>query len=118
MSGKFSAEPWHWVCSNRLYNEQLELSLSGGMIAMMKQLVLVGVLAAALSESAAFAQAPASLGTVTLSKKLMADGKPLAPGTYQVRLTSDEVKPATGQSPDSEKWVEFVKGGKVVGCEV
>src|SRR5262249_52907129 len=43
---------------------------------------------------------------------------PLAAGTYQVRLTGDEVKPATGQAPDAEKWVEFVKGGKVAGREV
>ena len=48
----------------------------------------------------------------------MADGKPLAAGTYQVRLTSDEPKPAIGQSPDSEKYVEFVRGGKVVAREV
>jgi len=59
-----------------------------------------------------------SLGTVTLSSKVMADGKPLAPGTYQVRLTGDEPKPAAGQSPDSEKYVEFVRGGKVIAREV
>jgi len=48
----------------------------------------------------------------------MADGKPLAPGTYQVRLTNDAPKPAVGQAPDAEKYVEFVKGGKVVAREV
>ncbi len=84
---------------------------------MMKQLVLVGALVA-FGAVAASAQAPTTLGTVTIGKKVMADGKPLAAGTYQVRLSNDEVKPATGQSPDAEKWVEFVKGGKVVGREV
>lgn len=85
---------------------------------MMKQLLLVGTLTVALGASLAAQSANTSLGTVTLSKRLMADGKPLAAGTYQVRLSSDEVKPAAGQSPDAEKWVEFVKGGKVVGREV
>jgi hypothetical protein len=48
----------------------------------------------------------------------MADGQPLAPGTYQVRLTADIPKPGVGQSPDAERYVEFVRGGKVVGREV
>jgi hypothetical protein len=59
-----------------------------------------------------------ALGTVHLGKKVMADGKPLSAGTYQVRLTTDEPKPATGQSPSAERYVEFVKGGKVAGREV
>ena len=48
----------------------------------------------------------------------MADGKPLAAGTYQVRLTGDEPKPGPGQSPEAERYVEFVRGGKVVAREV
>jgi len=91
----------------------------------MKQVVLVGTLVAALgagavSVSAQFAPpaAGASLGTVTLNRRVMADGKPLAPGTYQVRLTGDTPKPGVGQSPDGERYVEFVKAGKVVAREV
>jgi hypothetical protein len=88
----------------------------------MKQLVLVGALVSALSSVSVFAQSASTtgstLGTVHLEKKVMADGKPLAPGTYQVRLTPDEPKPAVGQSPDSERYVEFVRGGKVVAREV
>jgi len=85
----------------------------------MKRLVFVGALIGMLAASSAFAQsANNALGTVTIGKKVMADGKPLAPGTYQVRLTSDAPKPAVGQAPDSEKYVEFVKGGKVVAREV
>lgn len=59
------------------------------------------------------------LGTVHLSKGVTADGKPLAAGTYQVRL-ADDPPPAnpTGQSAGAEKWVEFVQGGKVVGREL
>src|SRR2546421_12962016 len=89
---------------------------------MMKALVLVGALVGALGAANATAQtrasAAANLGTVHLNKKVLADGKPLAAGTYQVRLTSDSPKPAVGESPDSEKYVEFLRGGKVVGREV
>ena len=85
----------------------------------MKRLVFTGALVGVLAAATAFAQSGnAALGTIHLGKKVMADGKPLAAGTYQVRLTSDEPKPGVGQSPDAEKWVEFVKGGKVAGREV
>jgi hypothetical protein len=85
----------------------------------MKPLVLAGALIAALAAGTAFAQpANASLGSVTLARKLMADGKPLAAGTYQVRLTTDTPKAAPGQSPDAERYVEFLRGGKVEGREL
>jgi hypothetical protein len=67
------------------------------------------------------AEAPGAmaLGTVRLPKALKADGKELPAGSYQVRLTADEAKPdAKGSSEKLERWVEFVKAGKVVGREV
>ena len=92
----------------------------------MKHLVIVGGLLAMFGADVASAQStairvfqrPTGLGTVTLSKALMADGKPLPAGTYQVRLTTDDPKPGVGQSPGSERFVEFVRNGKVVGREV
>jgi len=91
----------------------------------MKQLVLVGALVGAVAVSAsaqkgtsAGSSTGSTLGTVHLTKKVMADGKPLAPGTYQVRLTSDAPKPAVGETPNAEKYVEFLRGGKVVAREV
>lgn len=86
----------------------------------MKQVLLVGALVAALGVPAALSAQTAgtSLGSVTLGKKVMADGQPLAAGTYQVRLTANQPKPAAGQSPDAERYVEFVRGGKVIGREV
>jgi len=86
----------------------------------MTRLVLVAALAGALTAGTAYAQSSGntSLGTVNIAKKVMADGKPLAPGTYQVRLTNDAPKPGAGQAPDAEKYVEFVRGGKVVGREL
>lgn len=88
----------------------------------MKRLVLVGALVGAVAASSAFAQGTSAkgttLGTVHIARKVMADGKPLSPGTYQVRLTDESAKPAVGQAPDAEKYVEFLRGGKVVAREV
>jgi hypothetical protein len=87
----------------------------------MKRLVLVASLVAALGAPglvSAQSSSGTSLGTITLSKKVMADGQPLAAGTYQVRLTTDSPKPGLGQSPDAERYVEFLKAGKVAGREV
>jgi len=84
-----------------------------------------GILAAALAISlvAPIASVSAqskgtSLGSVTINHKVKADGQPLAAGTYQLRLTDEVAKPGVGQSPDAERYVEFVKGGKVVAREV
>jgi hypothetical protein len=104
---------------------------------MRKQWVLVGIIAATLVSGDAFAQhkapnaqpvtatAPAvptgdlTLGTVRIPRAVMADGKPLPPGTYTVRLTAQEAKPdAVGTTEALERWVEFLKGGKVVAREV
>ena len=59
------------------------------------------------------------LGSVRLAKTVKADGKPLPAGTYQLRLTAQSAAPeAKGETPAAERWVEFVKGGKVAGREV
>jgi hypothetical protein len=82
--------------------------------------VLTAVLAAGAIPAAAqgASKAGTSLGSVTINHKVTVNGQPLPTGTYQVRLTSDEPKPAIGQSPESERFVEFVRGGKVVLREV
>lgn len=86
----------------------------------MKHVFIVGALVAGLalpSVGAAQGAASNSLGSVTLSHKVMADGKPLAAGTYQLRL-GEGLKPGAGQTPDAERYVEFLSGGKVVAREV
>jgi hypothetical protein len=65
-------------------------------------------------QGASAAKGGSALGTVTLNRKLMADGQPLTAGTYQVRLSDERPAPAVGESPDSERYVEFMRGGKVV----
>ncbi len=89
----------------------------------MKHVVLVATLVAGLAAAAVVSgqTAPAagsSLGSITLAKRVMADGQPLAAGTYQVRLSADVPKPGAGQTAEAERYVEFVRGGKVVGREV
>ena len=83
--------------------------------------VLVGSLVAGVSaQTAQQGQAPAgetALGSVRLTRSVMADGKPLKAGTYQVRLTSQDASPAV-PGIKMERWVEFLQGGKVAGREV
>ena len=60
-----------------------------------------------------------ALGSVHIPKSVKADGKSLAAGTYQVRLTPQMATPdAKGQTASLERWVEFMKSGKVAGREV
>jgi hypothetical protein len=89
----------------------------------MKHVILTALLVSALGFTgvSTVAQEAANntvIGSVTLSRKVLADGQPLAAGTYQVRLSPDQVKPVVGESPDAERYVEFVRAGKVVGREV
>lgn len=104
---------------------------------MRKHWVFAGVLVAALAATDAFAQHTApnqqpttaeaakaptgevALGSVRLPRGVMADGKPLAAGTYQVRLTADPARPeAVGATEELSRWAEFVQGGNVRGREV
>jgi hypothetical protein len=60
-----------------------------------------------------------ALGSVTLNRRVKADGKDLAAGTYQVRLTAESASPdAKGASAGLERWAEFLQGGQVKGREV
>jgi len=104
---------------------------------MKKQWVVVGVLAGALFAGDALAQHKApnqqpntaetpaaptgeiALGSARLTKGVTADGKPLAAGTYTVRVTAQESKPdAVGTTEQLERWVEFLQKGEVKGREV
>ncbi len=112
----------------------------------MRQLVLVGILTGALA-GLGYAQgtaqqapptkkaAPAGkaaqkqaagqtaaagkvLGTVTIPANVKANNEPLKKGTYQVRLSDEQVTAVPGTDPSSERWVEFVQAGKVKGKEL
>jgi hypothetical protein len=91
---------------------------------MMRHLVIAGAIAALAAVSAGPVQgqtaptAGSSLGNVTLPRPVLANGQSLPAGTYQVRLSGDVPTPAVGQSPEGSRYVEFVRGGQVVGREV
>ena len=60
-----------------------------------------------------------ALGSVRIPKAVKADGKALAAGTYQLRVTPQTASPdAKGQTAALERWIEFVQGGQVKGREV
>jgi hypothetical protein len=59
-----------------------------------------------------------TFGSIRLPQAVLADGTPLAAGTYQVRITTEHPTPAVGQSANAECWVEFVKAGIVAGRDV
>jgi hypothetical protein len=71
------------------------------------------------SEQAKSTPMTANLGSVRIPRAVTADGKPLAAGTYQIRVTQTEAQPAApGQTPQYERWAEFLQGGQVRGREV
>jgi hypothetical protein len=74
--------------------------------------------ATAAADTAALPSGTTALGTVRLSRAVKANGEALAAGSYQLRLTGEEPPAPTGATKPYERWVEFVKGGKVVGREV
>jgi hypothetical protein len=60
-----------------------------------------------------------SLGSVRIPRAVKANGENLPAGTYTVRITEATASPAAaGQTPQYERWAEFVQGGKVVAREV
>ncbi len=86
---------------------------------------LVGTVAALMLSMPTAAQTPqgqvptteTSLGSVRIPRTVMANGQALSAGTYQVRLTAESAQPAV-PGITMERWVEFVRSGKVVGREV
>lgn len=99
----------------------------------MKQMWLVGALASVLAVTTVAAQTPTQsqagtsagvpagetvLGTISIPRAVMADGKPLAAGRYTVRLTGEAATAVVGQQTDLNRWVEFVQGGQVRGREI
>ena len=57
-------------------------------------------------------------GAVRIAKPVLADGKPLAAGTYRLRLSTAPVTPVLGQPEGSAVWVEVLQGDEVKGREL
>jgi hypothetical protein len=87
------------------------------LVATLVVVLTAGIVSAQTTPQGQVPAGEATLGSVSLPRSVMADGKPLKAGTYQVRLTAQAPTPAVpGQT--MERWVEFVQGGKVAGREV
>lgn len=55
--------------------------------------------------------------SVRIPVAVLANGTPLAAGTYEVRVTNERAAALAGQSPDARRWVEFLSAGAVAGRE-
>lgn len=84
--------------------------------AMLAAVVLVGAVSGAASAQA-MAKKPASIGSVKIGS-VMADGKPLAAGTYALRVSDEMPAKVVGQTLDESRWIEFTQGGQVKGREL
>jgi hypothetical protein len=91
----------------------------------MKRIVLTVLLACPLSVTTITGQSPqtstadpSALATVRVTTTVMAGGKALSAGTYDLRLTQQRPTPLAGQSPEAQRWVEFVADGKVAAREI
>lgn len=70
-------------------------------------------------ESSAQAGSTVNLGAIRIPRAVKAGGEPLPAGTYQVRVTETPASPAApGQTPQYERWAEFMRNGKTVAREV
>ena len=58
-----------------------------------------------------------AVATVTITEPVKADGKPLAPGTYEVWILDERPNPGTGAS-NAQRVVELHQNGKVVATDV
>jgi uncharacterized membrane protein AbrB (regulator of aidB expression) len=80
--------------------------------------ILIGVGSLQVQTQGQTTTSTATLGTARIPAAVMADGKTLAAGTYQVRLTTVTPPKVVGQTVEETRWIEFMRGGTMVGREV
>jgi hypothetical protein len=59
-----------------------------------------------------------AVATVAITEPVKADGKPLAPGTYEVWILDDRPTLGAGAPSNAQRIVEFHQNGKMVASEV
>jgi len=82
-------------------------------------LAAVTVSAVALGSTSSVAAQPGTshLTTVNIPAAVLADGRPLPAGTYQLRLTDQWLQPLQPGGQQGMRWVDFVTNGMVAGRE-
>ena len=56
--------------------------------------------------------------TIRIPQAVLASGKPLDAGTYEVRVTDEHPVLANGTPNETQRWVEIVANGTVVAREI
>ena len=79
---------------------------------------VAGVMAAPIVIDAQAQSGAQALGSVRVTRGVVANGQPLAAGTYTLRVLPEAVPGAVGQTPAESRWVEFVQSGQVKGKEL
>ncbi len=81
--------------------------------------VALGAGSVSAQEAARGTGAAASVTTkVRITQAVTADGKALVPGTYELRLTSEQPPQVGGGASANQRWVEFVANGTTVAREI
>jgi hypothetical protein len=100
-------------------NRYVNIGLACGMAAFLSAAVDLSAQAKPAMESSAQSGGTVNLGSVRIPRAVKGDGQALPAGTYQVRVTETPASPpAAGQTPQYERWAEFMRNGKVVAREV
>jgi hypothetical protein len=88
----------------------------------MSRLLLSGLAALAFAlPVAAHHETPGkshAVATVTITEPVKADGKPLAPGTYEVWILDDHPNLGAGAPSNAQRIVELHQNGKTVATDV
>jgi len=105
-------------------NRYVNIGLAFGMSACLGAAVHLSAQAKPQTSKPAMEQPPqagtsVNLGAIRIPRAVKGDGQALPAGTYQVRVTETPASPpAAGQTPQYERWAEFMRNGKVVAREV
>lgn len=90
---------------------------------MTRQLLLSSVAIGFLGAGSAAAHhttpgAAHTMATVRITEPVLAEGKPLAPGTYEVIVTDEHPPLEAGTPSENQRWVEFVQNRRVIAREI
>lgn len=80
--------------------------------------VIVGMSAAPALAHHTSAAVAHQMAKVRLGQQVLAGGKPLMPGTYEVIITDEHPALPDGTPSPNQRWVEFVHNGTVVAREI